>query len=192
MPKLYKAPFYTEEQLEELEENEMCFPYSDKYLTYDSIKRQYVPTEALLLKHGINLNEFLMATGDDSPANVNIQLEFISDQIYSYINKNSGSSINVLKWMIAKGIKMGLSPYRFRLLFEEIIWKQARFYVDNDDPTKSTGIDIEQKQWLNKGVLVNEDRHIDPKVKIMLMDLGLCWAGSYDNQFGGLVAQNNW
>ena len=77
-------------------------------------------------------------------------------------------------------------------MFEEILWKQARFYVDNDDLTKSSGVDMEQKQWLNKGVLNFEDRHIDPKVKIMLLDLGLCWVGSYDKQFAGLVGQQNW
>jgi len=192
MPKLFKAPFYTEEQIEELNENEMVFPFSNKFMRYDSIKRQYIPTEALLLKHGIRLGDFLVSAGEDSQANINDELEYISDQIYTHINKNSGSSIETLKWMIAKGVKRGMSPYRFRLLFEEILWKQARFYTDNDDPTKSTGIDMEQKQWLNKGVLVNEDRHIDPKVKILLRDLGLCWAGSYDNQFGGFAAREDW
>lgn len=192
MPKLFKAPIYTDEQIEEMDEKEMTFPYTSKYMRYDSLKRQYIPTEALLLKHGIRLGDFLTSAGEDAQANINEELEYISDQIYTHINKNSGSNIETLKWIIAKGVKRGISPFRFRLLFEEILWKQARFYVDNDDPSKSTGIDMEQKQWLNKGVLVNEDRHIDPKVKIMLMDLGLCWAGSYDNQFGGLVAQNNW
>lgn len=192
MPKLFKAPIYTDEQIEEMDEREMTFPYTNKYMRYDSIKRQYIPTEALLLKHGIRLGDFLTSAGEDAQASINDELEYISDQIYTYINKNSGSNTETLKWLIAKGVKRGISPFRFRLLFEEILWKQARYYVNNDDPTKSTGIDMEQKQWLNKGVLVNEDRHIDPKVKIMLMDLGLCWAGSYDNQFGGLVTQNNW
>lgn len=192
MPKFYKAPFYSEEQIEEMYEKDMVFPFSSKYMEYDSVKRQYIPTEALLLKHGINLNEFLASTGEDTPVNVQRELEYISDQIYNYINKNSGSSSETLKWIIAKGVRRGMSPFRFRVLFEEILWKQARYYVDNDDPTKSTGIDMEQKQWLNKGVLINEDRNIDPKTKAMLMDLGLAWAGSYDNQFCGFVAKENW
>ena len=57
---------------------------------------------------------------------------------------------------------------------------------------ESYGIDMEQKQWLNKGVLINEDRQIDPQVKVMLMQLGLSWVGSYDKMFVGLVAQKNW
>lgn len=192
MPIIYKAPIYTEEQIEEMNEQDMQFPYSSKYMIYNSLKRQYMPTEALLIKHGVNLNEFLSSTGANSPTEVNNELEYISDQIYTFINKNSGSNTETLKCIVAKGIKRGVSPFRFRVMFEEILWKQARFYVNNDDPTKSTGIDMEQKQWLNKGVLTNEDRHIDPKIKTMLMDLGLCWVGSYDEQLSGLIARQDW
>lgn len=192
MPKLFKAPFYNEEQIEEMEEKDMCFPYSSKYMRYDSIKRQYIPTEALLLKHGINLNEFLQTTGEDTPTNIANELEYISDQVYSYIFKNSGSNMNTLKWLVAKGVRYGMTPYRFRVAFEEILWKQARYYISNDDISKSSGVDMEQKQWLNKGVLANECRNIEPQVKVMLMDLGLSWVGSYDNQFCGLIAKQDW
>ena len=120
----------------------------------------------------------MRSSGSDSP--VSLELEFISDQIYSYIDKTSGSTIDILKYIIAKSFRRGMSKYRFRLLFEEILAKQAKYYVDNDDLTKSSGVDIESKQYLGKGVLLNEDRHIDPKVKTLLMDLGLSWAGSYD------------
>ena len=178
MPKIYVAPYYTEEQIEEMEERDMKFPYSDKYMVYDGLKRQYIPTESLLLKYGINLDEFLRSSGSDSPAS--LELEYVSDQIYSYIDKSSGSTIDILKYIIAKSFRRGMSKYRFRLLFEEILAKQAKYYVDNDDLTKSSGVDIESKQYLGKGVLLNEDRHIDPKVKTLLMDLGLSWAGSYD------------
>ena len=192
MPKIYQAPIYTEEQILEMEEKDMKFPFSSKYMVYDSVKRQYIPTEALLIKHGIDIHAFLSSTGNDKPTQVQNELEYISDQIYTYINKNSGSNIETLKCIVAKGIRRGISPYRFRVMFEEILWKQARFYIDNDDLTKSTGVDMEQKQWLNKGVLNLEDRHIDPKIKIMLMDLGLCWVGSYDGLFGGLVGSQDW
>lgn len=192
MPRIYKAPFYTEEQIEEMEEKNMNFPYSNKYMRYDAIKRQYIPTEQLLLKHGVNISEFISSTGLDPQANIQNELEFISDQVYACMNRNSGSSSETLKWIVAKGVRLGMSPFRFRLYFEEILWKQARYYVDNDDPTKTTGLDMEQKQWINKGVLVNEDRNVDPKVKLMLMNLGLCWSGSYDEQFSTLVAKDNW
>lgn len=192
MPKLFQAPIYQEQELEELEENELQFPYSTEYMTYNSLKRQYIPTEALLLKHGINLSEFLDLTGENTPERIQEELEFISDQIYSYILKRSGSSAETIKWIVAKGVKLGLSPYRFRCLFEEVLYKQARYYVSNDDPTKSTGLDMEQKQWLNKGVLYNEDRNIDPKVKPILLSLGLTWVGSYDKQFQSFTMRNDW
>jgi len=192
MPKIYEAPIYTEEQILEMEEKDMQFPFSSKYMVYDSIKRQYVPTEALLLKHGIDIHAFLSSTGNYTPTQIKNELEYISDQIYTYINKKSGSNIETLKCIVAKGIRRGISQFRFRVMFEEILWKQARFYIENDDLTKTTGVDMEQKQWINKGVLNYEDRHIDPKIKIMLMDLGLCWAGSYDNQFAGLISKQDW
>lgn len=192
MPKLFEAPFYTEENLDAIDEQELIFPYSDIYMKYDSLKRQYIPTEELLIKHGIDIGAFLASTGENTPQNVNNELEYISDQIYTYCDKNSGSNIDTLKWIIAKGMKLGMKPYRFRLLFQEILWKQARFYVNNDDPSKSIGLDIEQKQYLGKGVLYNEDRHIDPKVKVLLMDLGLVWTGSYDRQFRGYVLGDDW
>ena len=192
MANIFKAPYYTEEQLGELSEEELVFPYSTKYMIYDEIKRQYIPTEELLLKHGIDVRAFLNATGDYSQIDVGNELEYVSDQIYAFIGKVSGSSLQTLKWIIAKGVRRGMTPFRFRLLFEEILWKQARYYTNNDDPTKATGLDIEQKQWLNKGVLYLEDRQIDPKVKIMLMDLGLMWTGSYDMQFAPLVMKENW
>ena len=188
----FVAPFYDDMELDSKSEKDLIFPYSDKYMRYDSLKRQYIPTEELLIKHNIDLHSFLASVGVDNPQNVQEELEYISDQVYTYIYKNSGSNIDTLKCIVAKGIKRGTTPYRFRLLFEEILWKQARYYVNNDDPTKSTGIDMEQKQWLNKGVLINEDRQIDPQVKVMVMQLGLAWLGSYDKLFMGLVMQNNW
>lgn len=188
----FKAPFYTEEQLNAMEEKDLFFPFSTQYMRYDSVKRQYIPTEALLLKHGIDISEFLESTGQNTPENINEELEYISDQIYSFIEKKSGSSSNVLKWIIAKGIKLRMSPYRFRCIFEEILWKQARFYTMNDDPTKSIGVDVSQKQWLNKGVLYNEDRQIDSRIKTMLMSLGLTWVGSYDRQFASMTLNKDW
>ena len=192
MPKIFKAPIYTEQQIEEYEENEMKFPFSSKYMVYDGVKRQYIPTQELLIKHGIDLNEFLESSGEEGVVKVNAELEYISDQIYTFIGKISGSSIETLKCIIAKGIRRGISPFRFRVMFEEILWKQARFYVNNDDLTKSTGVDLDQKQWISKGVLNFEDRQIDPQVKVMLMDLGLCWIGSFDEQFAGLVNKQDW
>ena len=192
MPKIFEAPFYTEEELKQIDESELTFPFSTKYMRYDGVKQQYIPTEELLTKHGIDLTGFLTSTGRNTPQNVNEELEYISDQIYTCIFKNSGSNIDTLKCIVAKSIRRGITPFRFRLMFEEILRKQARFYVNNDDPTKTTGIDMEQKQWLNKGVLINEDRQIDPQVKVMLMQLGLSWVGSYDKMFVGLVAQKNW
>lgn len=192
MPKFYDVPFYNEEQIIQIEEKDLQFPFSSKHLKYDSVKRQYIPTEELLIEHGIDLGGFLSSIGENTPDRRNEELEYISDQIYTYIDKNSGSNVETLKFIIAKGIRRGMSPFRFRLRFEEIMWKQARFYINNDDLTKSSGVDMEKKQWVTKDILNNEDRNIDPRVKVMLMDLGLTWVGSYDEQFGRYILNKNW
>ena len=188
MPKLYQAPFYTVEELERLEEQEIHFPYSDRYMEYDSLKKQYIPTEALLLKNNIDIEESLQWKG----GSIEQELEHISDQIYTYINKRSGSNIETLKYKIARGLRRGMSPFRFRHAFQEILTKQARFYADNDDITMHSGIDIVGKQWINKGVLINEDRNISPVVKTMLFDLGLSWQGSYDREYKYCLGQEDW
>lgn len=187
MPKLFSAKYYNEDEIENLEDNEIEFPYSDEYMKYDSLKRQYIPTEQLLLNSGINTKILV-----NSPIGLKKELENISDQIYSYINKSSGSSLDTLKFMIAKGIKRGMSSFRFRFQFQEILRKQAEFYILNGDPSKITGIDLEKNTALNKGNLINEDRQIDPEVKILLLDLGLLWNGSYDKQFRSYMGQNDW
>lgn len=188
MLKLYQAPFYTVEELERLEEQEIHFPYSCKYMKYDSLKRQYIPTETLLLKNNIDIEESLQWKG----GSIEQELEHISDQIYTYINKRSGSNMETLKYKIARGIRRGMSPFRFRHAFQEILTKQARFYADNDDITMHSGIDIVGKQWINKGVLINEDRNISPVVKTMLFDLGLSWQGSYDRDYRYCLGQEDW
>ena len=74
MPKIFEAPFYTEEELKEMDESELTFPFSTEYMRYDGVKQQYIPTEELLTKHGIDLTGFLTSTGRNTPQNVNEEL----------------------------------------------------------------------------------------------------------------------
>ena len=75
MPKIFEAPFCTEEELKEMDESELTFPFSTEYMRYDGVKQQYIPTEELLTKHGIDLTGFLTSTGRNTPQNVNEELE---------------------------------------------------------------------------------------------------------------------
>lgn len=187
MPRIYSAPYYAESEIESLDDNQIQYPYNDTYMRYDGIKRQYIPTEELLNKYGIRIEILTGIRGS-----IDKELEYISDQVYACMDKNSGSNIETLKFIVAKGYRRGLSPYRFRLEFQDILRKQAEYYVLNGDPTKLSGLDLEHSQGMNKGMLINEDRNIDPNVKIRLMDLGLMWPGSYDEQFFGVSSRNDW
>ena len=55
--KIYNAPFYTESALEELTEEQVHFPFSDKDATYDGLFHQYQLTERYFEERGVSLHE---------------------------------------------------------------------------------------------------------------------------------------
>jgi hypothetical protein len=185
MPKTFDAIHYSDEHLELLEEAEMSFPYSDKRLVYDGNKHQYIPTKAFLIDNGVEVDEM-------QPNELKEMLEHVSSQIYDYADKKSGSNIETIKFIIAKGIRRGISPFRFRKNIEDIMLKQARFFVRNGDISMQSGIDMFDKRSISKDEMLREDRHIAPQVKNLLMDLGLTWTGSYDSMFMRYKTEKNW
>ena len=189
MPKIFKAPKYSQEEIELMPNNDgrLRRPYSDDYLEYDGIKRQYVPTDKLMTENGINFE----STHEGDPNARNDELEHVSDQIYTFIDKKSGSNIETLKWLLAHHYRPGIAPFRFREMLKDIFVRQARFYAVNGDLSDTVTVDVANKQWVDRAIMT-EDRHIDPKVKILLMDLGLTWVGSYDEQFRGAIAREDW
>lgn len=189
MPKIFKAPKFTVEQIELMPDNDprLCSPYNDEDMEYDGLKRQYIPTSTLFQKHGINFD----LENVDNPSLRNSELEHISDQIYTYIEKNSGSDVETLKCIIAHHYKLHMSPFRFRETLKEVFVKQAKFYQANGDYSNVASVDVSTKQWVDKSIM-NDDRHIDPKVKVLLMGLGLSWNGSYDNQFCFMRQRGDW
>ena len=189
MPKIFKAPYFTQDEIELMPNNDgrLRRPYSDDYLVYDGTKRQYVPTEKLMIENNIDFES--INPGD--PNGRNGELMKVSDQIYGYNDKKSGSNIETLKCIIAHHYRLGITPFRFREMLKDIFIRQARFYAENGDITDTMTVDVANKQWVDRAIMT-EDRQIDPKVKLLLMDLGLCWVGSYDDQFRALVFREDW
>ena len=189
MPKIFKAPYFTQDEIELMPNNDgrLRRPYTDDYLKYDAIKRQYVPTDKLMTENRIDFE----SVNHGDPNGRNDDLEHISDQIYAFIDKKSGSNIETLKWLVAHHYRLGITPFRFREMLKEIFIKQGRFYATNGDLSDTVTVDVANKQWVDRAIMT-EDRHIDPRVKTMLMDLGLTWVGSYDDQFRGALAREDW
>ena len=186
----FKAPFYTQSQIDAMDEKDIEFPFSDKWMKYDEDKQQYLPTFELLKKYGINLE--LDPTLQNKPQAINNELEKISDQIYDYIYRKSGSNTVTLKWIVAKSIRRGMTRLQFRNELKDIMRKQANYYVNNDDLTEYSNTDIYDKRSIDSGVMLSENRHISYKVKASLESLGLAWCGSYDNMFFRFLAEKNW
>jgi hypothetical protein len=176
MPQILNAPTYTARQIADMPANDprLRSPFNDEDLTYDTIRRQYIPTDALMMKNSINFEKM----NDGAPNDRNDDLIKVSDQIYTYADKNSGSGLEDLKALVAHHFKSGIAPFRFREILKLIFVKQARFYADNGDYSDVMTVDVANKQWVDK-VIMNEDRHIHPQVKLMLRDIGLNWVGDY-------------
>ena len=186
MPKIYKAPFYTEGQIETLSEAQMHFPFSDKNMEYDGLSRQYLPTEALLIEKG--MGQYLP---DDPTEKDNIR-RHISDQIYTYMSKHNLSNIESLKYLVARAYKFGMSPFRYRLLFQDILWKQAQYFFLNGDLESTPGVDLGTASVIQKSAMRLQDRNIFPKCITYLRDLGLSYSGAYDTWLRFNILQKDW
>jgi len=171
--KFYQAPVYSNAMIELLDERNMGFPFTCDYMRYDGAKQQYIPTYELIMQKGIRLMEV-------EPTDRNNALERISDQIYKEIARNNGTTLRGLKCMIAKGISpVNMSPFRFRLAFMDILWRQADFYVINNDPERYVGAGMEHS-------------NIYKSVQTDLDSLGLRFAGSYDNSLLMHLRREDW
>jgi len=189
MPKVFIAPFFTAKEIEEMPHNDprLRKPFSCEDMFYDGIKRQYIPTPRLYTANGINFESL----NPGEPNERNQDCEHVSDQIYAFSDKQSGSDIETLKCLVAHHYRTGITPFRFREMVKDIFVRQGRFYANNGDYCDAMTVDIANKQWVDK-VIMNEDRHIDPKVKQILQNLGLCWVGTYDRRMVSAIMSNEW
>ena len=67
--RFYEAPFYTEEQLMELDEKQIKFPFSDKDAVYIGKDHQYELTSAYFQERGVNLEKLIDSNEPDKVAN---------------------------------------------------------------------------------------------------------------------------
>ena len=100
--KSYVAPFYTKAQLEELDENQIHFPYSDDDATYVGKDHQYELTSKYFQERGRNLD---LEVDGTQPDKVALFLTAVRRKFYSYIYTHNKSSRNQINYMIAKTFK---------------------------------------------------------------------------------------
>ena len=174
--KSYVAPFYTKAQLEELDENQIHFPYSDDDATYVGKDHQYELTSKYFQERGRNLDLEVDGTQPDKDA---LFLTAVRRKFYSYIYTHNKSSRNQINYMIAK---RGLTCYpiaEYRAAFLEAMFYQGCYLLDNGDLNEVTGVDLDTMQNMSIDVIRNQERDMSKEAIGLLKPLGLNFYGRY-------------
>lgn len=175
--KKYQAPFYTQSELEELEEKEVHFPFSDDDANYVGFDHQYELTEKYFTERGRNLQAEL--DGDD-PERAKHFLTALRLKVYQYIYNHNKSTRKQLNYMIAKRGLRGYSPYEYRQAFLEAMFIEGCYLLDNGDISSVSGVDLETMQNMSADVMRNQNRDFHPDCIRALTTLGLNYYGKYN------------
>ena len=106
--KTYVAPFYTKEQLEELDESQIHFPFSDDDAVYIGKTHQYELTSKYFQERGRNLE---IEISGNSPDKVKLFLSQLRTKVYTRIYNTNKSTRQQLNYLIAKRGINGYTPY---------------------------------------------------------------------------------
>lgn len=172
----YTAPYYTEEQLEELDESQLHFPFSDKDATYVGKDHQYELTSAYFEERGRNLQTEISGNEPDKVKNF---LAYLRRKFYTKIYNTNKSSKKQLDYLIAKRGLYGYSLYEYRQAFLNAMFIQGEYLLDNGDVSSITGIDFSTMQNMSADVMRNQERDFHRDAIQMLKTLGLRFYGRY-------------
>lgn len=174
--KAYKAPFYTQEELEQLEEKDIHFPFSDKDATYIGLSHQYELTSQYFQERGINLE---VEVEGNLPNKVALFLTDLRRKVYSYIYTHSKSNKTQLNYMIAKRGLKTYSPYEYRQTFLEAMFYEGCYLLTNGDLDELSGVDLDTMQNMSIDVMRNQERDMSKNAINLLKTLGLNYYGRY-------------
>ncbi len=174
--KFYEAPKYTREQLLELDEKEVHFPFSDEDATYVGIDHQYELTNAYFLERGRNLE---LEVDGNEPDKVKHFLKLLRLKVYSWVYTHSKSTRQQLNYLIAKRGLLGYSPYEFRKAFLEAMFIEGCYLLDNGDISSVSGVDFDTMQNMSADVMRTQDRDMHKDCIRLLQTLGLNFYGNY-------------
>lgn len=185
MPKAFQAITYTQTQIEELSEEEMVYPYNDKYATYVGKYHQYEPTEALFNERGINIKRELEQKANGT--SVKEFLSYVRFKFYLYVYSHNKSPRHVMNFIIAKrGIRTYPSMFEYRGYILDAMVYLGEYLLNNGDITQISGIDLDSNTALSIDELRNEDRDYPARFRDLMSTLGLCYYGQYKIISNGL------
>jgi hypothetical protein len=172
----YKAPFYTQEQLELLDEKEIHFPFSDNDATYIGLDHQYELTSKYFQERGRNLEIEISGTNPDK---VKHFLSALRRKFYSRIYNTNKSTRQQINYMIAKRGIHGYTPFEYRQAFLEAMFIEGEYLLDNGDISSIAGVDFDTMQNMSADVMRNQERDFHKDAVEMLKTLGLRYFGKY-------------
>lgn len=175
--KKFVAPVYTEEQLEELDEKDIKFPFSDKDATYIGQDHQYELTSKYFQERGRNLE---VEISGNQPDKVKLFLAALRRKFYSKIYTTNKSTRQQLNYMIAKRGILGYTPYQYRQAFLEAMFIEGEYLLDNGDISSIAGVDFDTMQNMSADVMRNQERDFHKDALEMLKTLGLRFYGKYN------------
>ena len=173
----YTAPYYTEEELALLTENEIHFPFSDKDATYVGLDHQYELTSKYFQERGRNLE---VEIDGDQPDKVKLWLTALRRKFYTKIYNTNKSTRQQINYMIAKRGLRGYSPYEYRQAFLEAMFIEGEYLLDNGDISGVAGVDLDTMQNMSADVMRGQERDFHKDALDMLKTLGLRFYGRYN------------
>lgn len=175
--KIFKAPTYTNAELEVLDESEIVFPYSNPAdAIYDGLLHQYRLTSKYFEERGHNLG---VEIEGNNPDKVKHFLDNLRVKCYGWIYSHSKSDRNQINYMIAKRGLHGFSMFEYRQQLIEAMFLQGEYMLVNGDISTITGVDLDTMQNMSRDVLRGQDRDMHPNALLIFKQLGLSFYGRY-------------
>lgn len=173
---IYQAPFYTQEELLTLDENQLSFPFSDRDATYIGLDHQYELTSKYFEERGRNLEQEIEG---NQPDKVQLFLTALRRKFYTKIYSTNKSTRQQINFLIAKRGIHGFSLYEYRQAFLEAMFIEGEYLLDNGDISSVAGVDLDTMQNMSEDVMRNQERDFHRDALGMLKNLGLRYYGRY-------------
>lgn len=173
---VFEAPTYTQAQLSNMSAEEISYPYSDEYMVYDGLRHQYRLTRKIFEERGRNL---LTEIQGNSPDKINNFLYAVQIKVYSHIYTANKSTRNQLDYLIAKRGLMTMDMAEYRQTFEDMMYLEGCYLLDNGDITTISGVDFDIMQNMSIDVMRKQDRDWSKDAIGLLTVLGLNYVKRY-------------
>lgn len=175
--KTYQAPYYTRSMLEELDEGQIHFPFSDEDAHYIGRDHQYELTAEYFTQRGRNLEVELEG---NSPTKVPDFLKALRLKVYTWIyTHNAMTPRQVLNYMIAKRGLRTWDMIEYRKSFLEAMFIEGCYLLDNGDISTVSGIDLDTMQNISAEVIREQDRDFHKDAILTFRNMGLSYYQRY-------------